>query len=130
MATIKATVHKHKQKEDKTWNVKVHIYHNGRPADNDTAYYVTKSQLTAKFKIKDPYVLGSVNDIIKGYWKSIEKLGREIDRFTARELADYLEKQDSKKLSGGRIDFIRFGEGHLLEVKKRNRAMRHFSIRS
>lgn len=50
MATVSAIILQANQRTDGTWNVKIRIWHNDKPAYIDTVHYVGKNQVkTAHF---------------------------------------------------------------------------------
>jgi len=73
MATLKAVVLEHQQREDKTWNVKIRVTHNRKTAHMKTSIYVVKQQMTKNFEIKDPYI---VDELAYGTTKKPRKFGK------------------------------------------------------
>ncbi|GGE47230.1 hypothetical protein EV200_104246 [Pedobacter psychrotolerans] len=65
MATISATILKADKRGNGTWNVKIRVWHNKKPAYIDTAHHLGIKQVTKKSKgsdtliIKDNFILDS-----------------------------------------------------------------------
>ncbi|MDP9077221.1 MAG: site-specific integrase [Bacteroidota bacterium] len=117
MATFKAMVHSHHEKEDGTFNIKIRVIHNRKKAYNNTTYFVTKSQLTKKLDLKDRNIINKTNDLIKDYYDQANKMGEEINLYSVKDLAAYLERKVSK-LGDDTIDFVRFGNSYIKNLIK------------
>lgn len=115
MATISAKVYEHHKKADGTYNVKICVHHKDQRKFIDTNHYVVKKQLTAKLKIKDNFVNDLIDDQLKGYRKIISELGEKLNFFNAESLRDYLRDKDAD------VDFIKFCQLHIEQLKKENR---------
>jgi hypothetical protein len=115
MATFKYKVLEHHRKADGTTNIKIQIIHNRKTVWNNTPHFVTDKQLTKKLEIKDRKIIDIVNDLIKAYYHQASLLGSAMNNYTARELADYLERKVSVN-GDDNIDFISFGKNYVQKL--------------
>jgi len=88
MATFQAGINEDDKNSNDTWRVRIKIYHNKIAKYISTNHYVTKSQLTKKFDIKDQFLIDILDDTIKGYRKKVSALGMQADSFSCIELRD------------------------------------------
>jgi len=120
MATVKFKAHKHHKKSDGTINVKLVIYHKGKRVYPDTSHYVTESQLTKKYEIKDKDLIAKLTRELADYREKISSLGSSINYMSAEEVSKHilpdpdLDKPDS-------IDFIAFGKSRVAELREEGR---------
>ncbi len=115
MATVGIKVFKHHKKADGTYNVKIRVSHKGSNHYIDTTHFVNGKQLTAKFKVKDTFILDLVNDTLKGYRKVISELEDKIDLYNSETLRDHLVGKDKE------VNFIQFSLFHIDELLKEKR---------
>lgn len=124
MATVAACIIKNDIKADKTWNVKIRIWHNSKSAYIDTIHFVGKKQVGNKSKtstslvIKDDFVLDLVAPVLAKYRKWISEHESSVESMTAGELRDALLNSDKPVESIDKIDFIDFSYGHIERMKK------------
>lgn len=87
-----------------------------------TDVYVSRKQITTDFKtIKDTEVVRMIDrDIIEYENILLRNLGSNLSQYTARELADYIEKYTTTD-GGAGIDFIAFCEGHIKALRAEGR---------
>lgn len=116
MATFKICVFKKQKRTDGKFRVVIRVTWRRQSAYIKTEYYVTSLQLTKGFEVKDTFILRQLNMRILNYeaLKS-QKLGQNIELYTAKQLADYFIKHTS--LSDNTICFSDFIEAY---VKKTN----------
>lgn len=123
MATFKAMVFPHHLKEDGTYNVKIRVTHKGKQAYNDTQYYVTAKQIKKVsgrkyFVIRESdFLIDKIADKVKRYREVIRDMGDRVHLYSARELADHLEKVSTPGRGSG-IDFIQFSRAHVQRLRK------------
>lgn len=122
MATVSAIILKADQKSDGTWNVKIRVWHDKKPAYIDTVHFVTIKQLGKKSKdskslvIKDNFILDRIAPDLKEYRDWISNNESYIERSSAKQIRDRLvslKDEDSPEV----IDFLAFCKG-FIEVKK------------
>lgn len=120
MPTYKPTVFKHHQRRDGKFRVSIRITHNRKSVYMPTDVYVSRKQITTDFKtIKDTEVVRMIDrDIIEYENILLRNLGSNLSQYTARELADYIEKYTTTD-GGAGIDFIAFCEGHIKALRPR-----------
>jgi len=124
MATVSATILKADQKSDGTWNVKVRIFHNDKPAYIDTVHYVGSKQLGPKSKgsktlvIKDNFILDRIAPDLKLYRDWISDNENVIKRLSATEVRDRLVSV-KRGPSKDEIDFLGFCK-NFIELKKKS----------
>lgn len=104
MATIKTTIKKNEKRTDGTWNVVVRITHNRKSAYLRTSLFVSKSDLTTTFKIKNARILDKCREIENNLRGKLSELNLEITELDLSQILNYLEKTKSH----GSIDFIAF----------------------
>ena len=87
-----------------------------------TDVYVSRKQITTDFKtIKDTEVVRMIDrDIIEYENILLRNLGSNLSQYTARELADYIEKYTTTD-GGAGIDFSAFCEGHIKALRAEGR---------
>jgi integrase len=115
MATVGIKVFKHHKKADGTYNVKIRVSHKGGNHYIDTTHFVTGKQLTAKFKVKDTFIIDLLNETLKGYRKAISELEVKIELYNSETLRDFLLGKDKD------INFIDFSLVHIDELFKAGR---------
>lgn len=95
MATVSAIILQADPKGDGTYNVKIRVWHNGKPAYIDTVHFVGKNQVKPKSKgsktlvIKDDFVkdrVGKGNLIFSKYRAALA--GNKDFRFLLRNIYD------------------------------------------
>jgi integrase len=119
MATFKAVVFEHHKKADNTFNVKIRVNHKKGSVYLPTDIFVTAAQLNKKFEIKDRQIINRTNDIVKEYHELVVTIGNKIDEFSAKDLANFVQRKTSKD-GKEPIDFIAFGRMHVERLKKNN----------
>jgi len=126
MTTVSATIIKKDQKSDRTWNVKIRVWHNKKPAYIDTNHFVIMKQLGRKSKesetlvIKDNFILDRVAPDLKRYRDWISSNESYIKRLSAFEVRDKLaELRDGISIEV--IDFLGFCKNFIDSKKKVNK---------
>lgn len=112
MATFKGVIRDYLSQTDNAYAVRIRLTHNRRIAYVRTNYRVPKDKVTQKGNIKSEIVKNGLLTDIKLLTNKVSNMGRKIDNYTARELADVLEKH-LEMHAGVRkdyIDFIEYGE--------------------
>lgn len=122
MPTYKIAVFKHHQRRDGKFRVSIRLTHNRQSVYLRTDVYVSRKQITADFKtIKDTEVVRLIDrDIIEYENILLRNLGSNLSQYTARELADYIEKYTATD-GGAGIDFIAFCDNHIKALKAEGR---------
>lgn len=93
MATLKPVVLKHQKKTDGTWNVKIRVTHGPSSAYIPTPYYVNSKQINKKYEITDNYTRAEVDTMTTELRRLLASLRYNVEKYTAAELARYLEKE-------------------------------------
>lgn len=125
MATVSAVILKDDVKSDGTWNVKIRVWHNNKPAYIETTHFVGKKQVGKKNKsensplvIKDSFILDRVAPDLKRFRDWISDHAEEIESVSARELRDSLvDSKNAKKKATG-IDFVSFSDDLFERMRK------------
>lgn len=122
MPTYKIAVFKHHQRRDGKFRVSIRLTHNRQSVYLRTDVYVSRKQITADFKtIRDTEVVRLIDrDIIEYENILLRNLGSNLSQYTARELADYIEKYTSTD-GGAGIDFIAFCDNHIKALRTEGR---------
>lgn len=110
MATFRICVFKHQRRQDGLFPVSIRVYWQKKIAYMKTDYYVSIDQINRKtYEIKDPEILKELMGRISRYERiKVSKLGERIYNYTAKELAEYLQKSYSGDNLG--VDFIAFAQ--------------------
>jgi len=116
MTTVRATVFRHHEKADGTYNVKICIYHKRKRIYINTAHFITRKQLTKHFEIKDDFILNRVNQTLDKYRREISEISEILDGHTVESLKDYLLGK------GKKVDFLEFCQIHLDQLEKNGRS--------
>lgn len=105
-------------REDGRYPVYIRLTHNRQLARIPTGVYVARNQLKRDLStIKDPLLLREFNDNILEFEQIlIKKIGTDIMRYTARELADVIIGYKSTPC-GDSIDFGDFCKGYIKKLK-------------
>lgn len=115
MATFKIYTSKHQKRKDNTYPVSIRVTWKGKCAWIKTEYYVHKKQLNRNYDLKDPFILRELNNRIAEYEDlKIKKLGRNIEYYSAKELANFFVRNTLKK---GEIDFFEFSRSYIDGLK-------------
>ncbi len=142
MATFKICVFEHQKRIDGKYPVSIRIYWKGQSCYIGTEYYVTDKQVLKKkyfdekgrqkevFALKDTYIINDLNKRITKYedMKS-QKLGHRIEMYTAKELAQYFDKE-AKPGTDATINFIEFSRKHIAKLKAQGRTTTASGINS
>ena len=102
--TFKTLIKKDKQRADKTWNVLIRCTHCRKVRYISTSEYVTKTDLTSSFKIKNQLILDKCENLIKEYRKRVSKLNLEVNDIDMDSIISFLKKKEDN--TG--IDFVEF----------------------
>ena len=107
MATFKTCVFEHQKREDGKYPISIRVYWRKQLAYIHTAIYVTDNQVVKKsyynsigkkkvsFTIKDSFVINEMNSRIVIYENIKLKLGINIDRYSAKDLAEYIVRKSA-----------------------------------
>jgi len=118
MATFTVSVLKHQKRRDDKYPVSIRVTHNGKSAYIGTKMYITDKQLNKNLKIKDPFVLRELNEMITVYEEEKIKLGFKLSLYNAKELSEYLIRTTTCKTD---IDMLSFAAEHISELKEKGR---------
>lgn len=92
--TLKEVILKHQKRSAKTWNVKIRVTHERQSAYISTEHYLVAKQISSDFKrIKDEFIADEVRKEIARLRIEISKLGAGVARYTAKSLAEYLDRK-------------------------------------
>lgn len=94
MATFKFMVRKEKMRADGTWNVVIRLTHERAVRYIPTSMYVTKSDLTSTFNIKNYQVIDKCEDIISTYRKKCMGLELDIHDIEIDKIVEYITRKD------------------------------------
>lgn len=133
MATFKICVFEHQKRRDGKFPVSIRVCWKRQYSYISTEFYVTEKQITKKkyldlkgkpkelFALKDAYIIKELNKRVTKYedMKS-QKLGHRIEIYTAKELAEYFDKE-TKPGSDSTIDFILFSRSHIEKLRGQGR---------
>lgn len=111
MATFKAIVNTYKR-EDGTYNVKIRVTHNRKVRYVSTPFYVSQSQITRSFKIKDNLILEKVEAKIIELRKLADQIGFAADDLDVDGIIKLLQNKEDK------IDFLEFWQSYIDETRK------------
>ncbi len=111
MATFQAGINEDDKNAKNTWRVRIRLYHNKVTKYISTDHYVTKSQLTKKFEIKDQFLIDVLEETMKGYRKKVTALGGQAARFTCIEMKDYVLQDEHQK-----IDYFVFAKEYIGKI--------------
>lgn len=104
MATIKTLIKKNERRIDGTWNVLVRITHNRKSVYIRTSLFVSKSDLTSSFKIKNARIIDKCREIENDLRLKLSALNLEMTELDITQIVNYLEKTKTNNS----IDFIAF----------------------
>lgn len=124
MATVKAVILRHQEKEDKTWNVKIRITHERKVAYIPTTHYVGRNLINKNYELKannNPVYDAVMVDVLR-IRSEISKMGHLIDNFTAKNLCEYMENILSGNCSKG-ISFFDFAYSYFDDMTQNGRAI-------
>lgn len=119
MATFKIVIFKHHKRIDGKYPVRIRVYWK-RQTDKKgsygfitTGYFVSEKQTNKKpFTVKDPFIINELNARIVKYENlKAQKLGYNIEYYSAKELAAWFEKEGAPGTDTS-IDFIEFAKIH------------------
>lgn len=102
MATFKAEVIQ-RQREDKTFRIRLRVTHKRKNSYIPTEHYVTKSQLDKHWNVRDSELILTLANSIKKYRDKSDRLSSAINQYTVHQLVEYLEKEDVTN-----VDFIKW----------------------
>lgn len=123
MATFKICVFEHQKRAiDGKYPVSIRVTWKRQSSYIRTEYYVTDKQINKKtFTLKDIYIINDLNKRIAKYEDlKAQKLGHRIEIYTAKELANYFDKE-TKPGSDSSINFIEFSRKHIEKLRKQGR---------
>lgn len=122
MATFKICIFKHQKRQDDKYPVSIRVCWKRQYGYIKTEFYVSDKQINKKsFSIKDTYIINELNKrIVKYEDLKAKKLGFRIELYTAKELADYFQKETSPG-SDTSINFIEFSRIHCERLKAQGR---------
>jgi len=122
MPTFKISVLKHQQRRDGKFPVSIRVTHNRQSVYIKTDTYVSRKQLAADMaNIRDTEVVRLIDRDILEYEKILLKgLGSNLNKYTVRELVDYLTNHALTD-GGAGIDFIAFSRAHIQALRAAGR---------
>lgn len=122
MPTYKISVFKHHRRKDGKYRVSIRLTHNRKSVYLRTDVYVSRKQITSDFKaVKDTEVVRLIDrDILEYENALLRTLGSNLSQYSARELADFIEKRMATD-GGAGIDFIAFCRDYIRKLKSEKR---------
>lgn len=105
--TLKAIIRKGDRRSDGSWNVKIRITHNRNTKELPTSIYVTKSDLTASYKIKNRTILDKCEDLIRIYRQKLYDLNLELNDLPLSTIVERITTQEQERKG---INFVAFAE--------------------
>lgn len=117
MATFKAEILNHHQKQDGTWNVKIRVIHNRQKKYISTNIFVTKKDVTASLRFKDQRIIEITGDIVNSYRKEANEFLTLYPHATCQELINHLTRKEGVN----EIDFVEFGKRYVEKLRKEGR---------
>jgi integrase len=126
MARVSAVIYKQYRRSDGTYNVKIKVFHKNERRLMSTVHYISERHLNSNLEIKDPEINLLINKRLDDYRRAISKLDKILKTMSCAELAEYLDNKDN-------INFIRFCDTHIAQMKKDNRtgtANNHRTVRN
>lgn len=122
MATFKICIFKHQRRADEKYPVSIRVCWKRQYGYIKTEFYVTDKQINKKaFVLKDSFIIRELDRRIAKYEElKSQKLGLRIELYTAKELAEYFEKQTTPG-SDSSIDFIAFSRKHCERLRNEGR---------
>lgn len=114
MPTFKISVREHHQRRDGKFPVSIRLTHNRSTAQIKTDIYIFRKQISKDFSmVKDMDVVRRIDrDILKYEDILLKGLGAELSKYTARELADFIDTYN-KTAGGTGIDYVAFARQHI-----------------
>lgn len=104
--TLKEVIFKHQKRADSTWNVKIRVTHERQSAYISTEHYLVAKQISSDFKkIKDDFIADEVRKEIARLRLEISRLGAGVARYTAKSLAEYLDRKRKNVGESGLLVF-------------------------
>ena len=104
MATLKYCIVKKDMRRDKTWRVQVRLTHERKTVMIPTSMYVSRSDLTSSYQIKNPAIIGQCEDLIREYKDRIEALDLALVDMDAYKIREEITKKDYVK----NVEFFSF----------------------
>lgn len=122
MATFRICIYKHQRRADEKYPVSIRVCWKRQYGYIKTEFYVTDKQINKKtFALKDSFIIRELDRRIAKYEElKSQKLGLRIELYTAKELAEYFEKQTTPG-SDSSIDFIAFARKHCERLRNEGR---------
>lgn len=97
MATFKTMIKKGNKRADGTWNVVIRFTHDTKVRFIPTSMYVSKKDITASYKIKNPNIIDRGNDLIKAYREKINELNLELNDIDIDTIVSFLRQKRDKR---------------------------------
>ena len=94
MATFKAMVLKHHQRNNSTFNIKVRVTHNRKSKYINTNWVVTKDDIKKNFELKNHFFIDETNDLIKKYRDICNKNAFKLDDMNVEQVVNLVTKSD------------------------------------
>lgn len=122
MATFKICVFEHHRRQDGKYRVSIRLTHHRERAYIKTDVYVVRKQINSNFTdLRDTELIRTIDkDIFKYEDILLKGLGSNLERYTAKELASYIEKHTATDEGAG-IDFVAFSNAHINKLKSQGR---------
>ena len=96
MATFKSFINPKQKRDDGTYRVYISLVHQRKTFFIKTEHFVTNSQLTKGFELKDEKINLSVANAIRSYREKCDKLSIAINGYSCAELKEYLITPEKK----------------------------------
>ena len=108
MATFKALVVPNEKRRDGTYLLKIRITHNRKSKLIPTHIYLSATELTKSFQIKNRHIREQIDDRIRLWRAIVNKAGVQVMDMDVHELAVYINNIEHNK-DGFRLNFIEYG---------------------
>ena len=115
MATFKPIVLPSNKKKDGTYNVKIRVTHKRQSRYLPTPFYVTQSQLTRSFKLKDALVIEQVESEIKRMRERVYRIGFIADSLDLEQLIMRINTNESS------VSFTDYMQRKIDEIREKGR---------
>ena len=97
MATLKYCIVKKDMRRDKTWRVQIRLTHERKTVMIPTSMYVSRSDLTSSYQIKNPSIIEQCEDLIREYKDKIETLDLALVDMDANTIRQEITRKDTVK---------------------------------
>jgi len=123
MATFRIVILKHTKRQDDKYPVSIRVTHQQKLAYITTGYYVSQSQISKKFELRDNLILLELSKRIQEYEHKMIGLGQKVNNYSVRELADFVSTEQLIVP----INFIEFFENHRNNLNRKQSTIANYN---